>query len=199
MFIEMQVREYKMTDIEKIKIDILRDSLKDAIDTIRVLDRKIIFLASFNGMFLGLLSTLFFKQKVLSNIISELELFYCILGAIGIVWIAVFIYIMIGITPKINPIDVFIKQNDKYFSNNIYFIFTDAKKSSLELDILIDNYNKIDSYTKIQKLLYKEIGKISYIRDVKLKNIKLSVMLTWMIISISSVFFMSFILYFNRF
>ena len=51
-----------MTDIEKIKIDILRDALKDAMDTVRALDRKIVFLASFNGIFLGLISTLFLNK-----------------------------------------------------------------------------------------------------------------------------------------
>lgn len=188
-----------MTDIEKVKIDILRDALKDAIDTVRALDRKVVFLVSFNTIFLGLVSTLFFKQEVLRKMILNVEMFYSVLGAIGIVWIVVFIQIMMGISPKINPIDIFQSDNDKQFSNNVFFVFTGAKKASLELDKLLDTYNKIDSYNKIQKLLYKEIGKVSYIRDMKAKSIEISVRLTWMMITVFTVFFMGFILYFNRF
>ena len=183
-----------MTDIEKVKIDILRDALKDAIGTVQALDRKIVFLVSFNGIFLGLISTLFFKQEILTNIIFNIELFYSILGVIDIIWIIVFIQIMLGISPKINPIEVFKSKEDKEFSNNIFFIFTGANKGSLELDKLIYSYNKIDSYKKIQKLLYKEIGKVSYIRDSKLKSIKISVNLTWIMITMFTIFFMGFIL-----
>jgi hypothetical protein len=183
-----------MTDIEKLKIEILRDALKDAIGTVQALDRKIVFLVSFNGVFLGLISTLFFKQEVLTNIISNIELFYSILGVIDIIWIIVFIQIMIGISPKVNPIDVFKGQKDKEFSNNIFFVFTGASKGSLELDKLIDTYSQIDSYKKIQKLLYKEIGKVSYIRDSKLKSIKISVTLTWIMITLFTIFFIGFIL-----
>jgi len=183
-----------VTDIEKVKIDILRDALKDAIGTVQALDRKIVFLVSFNGIFLGLISTLFFKQEILTNIISNIKLFYSILGVIDIIWIIVFIQIMLGISPKINPIEVFKSKEDKEFSNNVFFIFTGANKGSLELDKLLDSYNKIDSYKKIQKLLYKEIGKVSYIRDSKLKNIKISVNLTWIMITLFTIFFMGFIL-----
>jgi hypothetical protein len=187
-----------MTDIEKLKIEILRDALKDAIGTVQALDRKIVFLVSFNGVFLGLISTLFFKKEILTKIISNIELFYSILGVIDFIWIFVFIQIMLGISPKVNPIDVFKSEKDKKFSNNVFFIFTGANKNSLDLDDLIDSYSKIDTYKKIQKLLYKEIGKVSYIRDSKLKNIKISVNLTWMMIMLFTLFFMGFILY-NQF
>lgn len=167
-----------MTDIEKIKIDILRDALKDAMDTVRALDRKIVFLVSFNGIFLGLISTLFLKKDILEKIFFKIELFYYILGSITVIWVVVFIYIMTAIAPKSNPIDVFNLETDKKFSNNTFFIFTDGKEKSLNLSSLLDGYKKIDSYNKVQKLLYKEIGKLSYIRDSKLNSIKTSVFLT---------------------
>jgi hypothetical protein len=188
-----------MDDLDKVKIDILRDALKDAMDTVRALDRKIVFLASFNGIFLGLISTLFFKQKVLKNMISNIELFYCGLGIIAIFWIILFIQIMKGIAPKSNPIDVFKSDTDKKFSNNLFFIFTDGKKKSLELSTLVESYEKIDSYKKIQKLLYKEIGKLSYIRDTKINSIKTSVKYTWLMITIFTVFFIGFILKFSHY
>ena len=184
-----------MTDIEKLKIEILRDALKDAISTVQALDRKIVFLVSFNGVFLGLISTLFFKQEILTNIVSNIGLFYSILGVINLIWIFVFIQIMIGISPKVNPIDVFKSKEDKEFSNNVFFVFTGANKHFLELNKLINSYNKINTYKKIQKLLYKEIGKVSYIRDSKLKSIKTSVTLTWIMITVFTFFFIGFILY----
>jgi len=184
-----------MNDIDKVKVDILRDALKDAMDTVRALDRKIVFLASFNGIFLGLISTLFLKKDILKDMIFNIELFYYGLGGIALLWIMLFIQIMRGIAPKSNPIDVFNSKSDKDFSNNTFFLFTDGKKKSLELDILINSYEKIDSYKKIQKLLYKEIGKLSYIRDTKINSIKLSVTLTLVMTTIFIIFFLGFIIY----
>ena len=57
-----------MTDIEKVKIEILRDALKDAIDTVRALDRKIIFLVSYNAIFIGIILKFFLDYKSLKDI-----------------------------------------------------------------------------------------------------------------------------------
>jgi hypothetical protein len=171
-------KEFKMTDIEKVKIEILRDALKDAIDTVRALDRKIIFLVSYNAIFFGLISSFFLKHNYVSEHIVYIKLFYSILGIIILLWLFNFIKIMTGIAPKSNPIDVFKKEEDKNFSNNIFFIFTGGKENSLILDNMLIAYNKIDSYDEIQKLLYKEIGKVSYIRDIKLKEINESVIIS---------------------
>ena len=46
---------------------------------------------------------------------------------------------------------------------------------------LLNDYKKIDSYMKLQKLLYKEIGKVSYIRDIKLKWVSQSVIMSGII------------------
>ncbi len=183
-----------LTDMEKIKIDILRDAFKDTTDTIRALDRKIVFLISFNGIFLGLIATLFFKKQELEKIIQHLDFFYCILGLIGITWIGIFIFIMLGISPKSNPIDVFKSKEDKNFSNNIFYLTSKngLSKESLSLDTLVTNYNKLNTNTSIEKLLYKEIGKVSYIRDKKLQSIQTSVLLTSIIIGAFSLFMIIF-------
>ncbi len=170
-----------MTDIEKTKIDILRDALKDASDTVRALDRKINFLVSYNAIFLGVISTLFFKYKDLKLIINNHEVFYSILGVIGFIWVCAFIGMMMGISPKSDPVEVFNNEIDKEFSKDTFFIWTDGKKNSLKLDKLLDNYNKINSYSEVQKLLYKEIGKVSYIRDLKLNSVSKSVWISWIL------------------
>ncbi len=164
-----------MSDIEKTKIDILRDALKDASDTVRALDRKINFLVSYNAVFLGLISTLYIKFEYIKVIIVYYECFYGILALISLIWVHQFIQMMMSISPKSNPIEVFKQNEDREFSNNTFFIFTDGNEKSLELDKLTTNYNSLTNFEDIQKLLYKEIGKVSYIRDLKLNSVKRSV------------------------
>jgi len=186
-----------MTDTEKIKIDILRDALKDAMDTVRALDRKIVFLVSFNAVFLGFVSTLFLKKDVLEKVFFHIEWFYYILGFITFIWVLAFIYTMTAIAPKSNPIDIFTTESDKEFSNDTFFIFTGGVRSSLNLKSLLSNYEKVNSYNKIQKLLYKEIGKLSYIRDSKIKSISISVTLTQGMVFIFTMFILIFVLFFR--
>jgi len=165
-----------MTDIEKAKIDILRDALKDASDTVRALDRKINFLVSYNAVFLGFIITIFFKNEIIKKLLpNNYENFYIFLGILGFIWVCVFIAIMLGIAPKSNPIEVFKEDDDKKFANDVFFIFTDAKKESLKLNKMLANFNEIKFHNDIQKLLYKEIGKVSFIRDTKLKSVNHSV------------------------
>lgn len=174
--------ERKMTDIEKVKIDILRDALKDAIDTIRALDRKINFLVSYNAVFLGFIVTIFLKYDEIEKLLPlSYQSFYCFLGVLGFIWVCVFIGILIGISPKSNPLEVFELDDDKSFANNIFFVFTNAKKKALQLDKMMNNFNAINSVTKIEKLLHKEIGKTSYIRDTKLNSVKRSVTASWIL------------------
>jgi hypothetical protein len=167
--------EDNMTEIEKTKIDILRDALKDASDTTRALDTKINFLVSYNAVFLGVFSTLFLNSKLIIPYIVNANLFFNLLMIIGIAWIIFFINIMMYIAPRSNPIEVFRTEHDKVFSNNVFFIFTEAKTATLELNKLTENYSRIENYKQIEKLLYKEIGKVSYIRDKKIKSIALAV------------------------
>ncbi len=171
-----------MSEIEKTKIDILRDALKDASDTVRALDRKINFLVSYSAVFLGFIITIFFKNEIIKKLLpNNYENFYIFLGILGFIWVCVFIAIMLGIAPKSNPIEVFKEEDDKKFANDIFFIFTDAKKESLELDKMLGNLNEIKSHEDIQKLLYKEIGKVSFIRDTKLKSVNRSVTASWIL------------------
>ena len=164
-----------MDDLKKTKIDILRDALKDASDTVRALDRKINFLVSYNAVFLGLISTLYIKFEDIRVIIVYYECFYGILALISLIWVYKFIQMMMSISPQSNPIEVFKKKEDKEFADNTFFIFTEGLEKSLELDTLTQSYNELTNFEDIQKLLYKEIGKVSYIRDLKLNSVKTSV------------------------
>lgn len=145
-----------MTDIEKIKIDLLRDALKDVIDTVRALDRKIVFLASYNAVFLGIIFSFFFKYNNIVEQVNYSQYFYPLLGILTLIWVFNFIRVMIGISPRSNPVEVFKSEEDKLFSNNIFFVSTDAKENSLVLDDMLINYSEIDNYEGLQKLLYRE-------------------------------------------
>jgi len=173
-------------DINKIKIEILRDAFKDVVDTIRALDRKIVFLVSYNAIFLGFIVSIFLKYKEVEKLLpNSYEYFYCYLSILGFIWAFVLIGIMLNISPTVNPIDVFKSDEDKKFGQNIFFIFTDGKKKKLSLNKLIQSYDEINTKEKLEKLLYKEIGKVSFIRDIKMKNIKYSV---WASFSLTFVF-----------
>lgn len=187
-----------MTDIEKIKIDILGDALKDAIDTVRALDRKIIFLVSYNAIFFLILIRLFLNSsevKILIKNIQTLEVFYALLGTICLVWVFNLIKIMLSISPESNPINVFKKREDKDFSNNTFFIFTGGEDNILDLNELKNNYQKIDSYEEIEKLLYKEIGKVSYIRDIRQNGVNEAVKWSSILTAIFIMFITIFIIY----
>ena len=54
-----------MTDMQKVKIEVLRDALKDASATIRALDKKISFLVSYNAIFLGVTQKFLFNIKTI--------------------------------------------------------------------------------------------------------------------------------------
>ena len=156
----------KIDDLEKIKIEILRDALKDASDTIRALDKKTIFLVSYNALFLSAIGALLIRK---SEIISNLSPLTALLALILFSWVLLIIYIMINISPNINPLDI-IFDREKPFGKNLFFIKTDSDKISIEH--LTNSYDQeITDIKKVKKLLYSEILKLSYIRDKRIKHI----------------------------
>jgi hypothetical protein len=179
--VENKIEGILMDEIDKVKIDILRDALKDTTDTIRALDRKIVFLVSYNAVFQGFIVTIFLKyEEVVKLLSASYQYFYIFLGILGVIWLFIFIRVMMGIAPKSNPIEVFESKDDRSFSNNVFFVLTSGE-NSLKLGDLTQNLNKIDTLEKINKLLYKELGKTSYIRDIKLKSVSSSVHKSWIL------------------
>lgn len=169
-----------MTDIEKVKIEVLRDALKDASATIRALDKKISFLVSYNAIFLGVISTIFINYKNIA-LVPNSTFFYGVLTLVCLIWITVFILIMISISPKVNPTEVFKSEADKTSFHDTFFIFTNGKKNSLDLNQLSKNYSLVDNYEKMENLLYNEIGIVSYIRDIKMNNVNTIVKRSWIL------------------
>lgn len=174
-------------DIEKIKIDILRDAVKDASDTIRALDRKVVFLVSYNALFLGVIGTILSKKDTLvldsTSVIA--------LSVIAICWVLLLIYTMMNVTPSQNPSDV-LYSKDKDFGFNMFFVLV-KKDEKHSLKYLLDNFNdNINDVESVKKLLFKEITKLSYIRDTKIEKLKLSIKTSY---ALTCVFILMFLYY----
>jgi len=157
-------------DIEKIKIDILRDAVKDASDTIRALDRKVVFLVSYNTLFLGVIGTILSKKDILLlNKISIIGL-----SVIAICWVLLLMYTMMNVSPSQNPSDV-LYDKDKMFGFNMFFVLA-GKDQKHSLKYLLDNFNdEISDIENAKKLLFKEVTKLSYIRDDKIRKLQFSI------------------------
>ncbi len=189
-----------MDELEKVKIEVLRDSLKDSIDTIRALDKKIRYILSFNGLALGFIGSLLiiYKNELHIGIFSSLSIMGFLLLS---PWVMNLIGLLWTFNPKVNPNDIFCSDKDKKSFNKCYFIpfafdFSSWKpKEHIHLDSLVENFdNSIQSSHDVKLLLYKEISKTSYIRDVKIKNIKIFLKIT-MGLTLSSFFILFYFAY----
>lgn len=177
-----------ISDSEKIKIDILRDALKDASDTVRFLDRKIAFLVSYNAIFLGVLGSFYIKEDI-----TDIGLWEAPLVVLSILWVFLVGWTMELVSPVQNPNDVFDTEIDKQFATNMFFILT-KKAETHHLNDLLSTFDKeIMSEDSIKKLLLKEIVKVSFIRDKKLKKIQLSVRASALLTVLSIYTFMAYI------
>jgi len=160
-----------MGEVEKIKIDILRDALKDVADTIRAMDRKIQFIVGYNGVFLGFISTIFLNSHKLNLLGSDKSVLIC-LGLLSVIWVFYFMRILSTISPYQNPLNIFKDDIDKNFANNTFFVLAKEEKS-ISVDKLVSDYDaSIKDEETVKKLLYKEISKLSYIRDSRIERIK---------------------------
>lgn len=187
-------------ELEKVKIDILRDSLKDVIDTIRALDKKIRYIISFNGLALGFIGSLLilYKKELDIEIFSSLS----ILGFLLLSpWVMNLIGLLWTFDPKVNPNNIFCSDKDKKSFNKCYFIPFTFKflnwnpKEHIHLDSLVKQLDEsIKDTNDVKLLLYKEISKLSYIRDVKIKNIKISLKIT-MALTLASFFILFYFAY----
>ena len=171
-------------ELEKMKVDLLRDSLKDVLDTIRALDKKIRYVISFNALALGFIGSILilYKQELKIDIFSSLSIVGFLLLS---PWVANLIGLLWTLDPKVNPNEIFCAEKDQKAYDKCYFIhfkfdfFSWKPKQHIHLPDLVDNFNNsIQNNDDIKKIFFKEISKLSYIRDIKIKNIKFSIKTT---------------------
>ena len=140
-------------DLEKSKIELVRDALKDTIDTIRAQDRK----ASY------MIAIVFFMVSAYSLITSKKHSFECISSFQELIHFYPIIYLLLAVgflffsyNPVLNPVKVLTDEDIKLGKNKLFVLYTKDKENSS--DKLADDFIKSTKSTKnILKLLYIEI------------------------------------------
>ena len=155
-------------DLEKAKIEIVRDALKDVTDTVRAQDRKASYMIAiiFFLVTAFTLTTLRINEIVKIEYLDHLILFYPILYFIVGVGFLFYSY-----NPVSNPTKVLSKEDADYGADKFFVSFT--KDRDKDATKLVENFLSATSDIKgILKILYIEILKLSKIRDRKISLIK---------------------------
>lgn len=165
-------------DLEKSKIEVVRDALKDATDTVRAQDRKASYMIAIIFFLISsfILTTLYIKKEFtvynididyLDNIVNLLVFFPVLYFFIAI------ILLFYSYNPVSNPTEVLTKE-DQELGRDKFFIFhmNDKEKDS---ETLANNFiNATLEMKGILQILYIEILKVSKIRERKISLIKQS-------------------------
>lgn len=168
-------------DLEKSKVEVVRDGLKDVADTIRALDRKvsyIILITSFmiSGYIYIISKINSFeillqdgkKERVFSFLSENFLLFLPI-----ILFIISLVYLFKSYDPVLNPTQVLCKE-DRIFATNLFFYKYQNTICDESQNLVKDFLGKTAEINGLLRILYIEIYKLSYIRDRKLDLIKFS-------------------------
>jgi len=157
-------------DLEKSKIEVVRDALKDVIDTIRALDRKASYMIAINFFIITSFVLTTLKINNLEKICSYNELinFFPVLYF----FIAV-TFLLYSYNPVSNPSETLTKEDEDFGKDKFFtFYIKDREKNS---DTLVDSYiSSTKTIEDILKILYIEILKVSKIRERKISLIKQS-------------------------
>ncbi|MBU0721676.1 hypothetical protein KJ877_10065 [bacterium] len=167
----------KLSDMDKYRIELLRDSYKDAVDTIRAVDKKVSFVLAFKTYFTTALVTTFVHLINEGYLLKSIGAFSYIIVAF-MLCIASILYSLWQFQPKVNPTEPFIPHgSDSRYGNNTLFISTNLSWSNKcptkkHLNTLVMNMGLYTSNIEnMKRLMYKEITQVSYIRDWKIKNL----------------------------
>jgi len=168
-----------ISDIDNIRIDLLKEAQKDVTETIRALDRKISFIMAFKTFLISgstyllthILNDCSLKENTLLITIVILIIFTIFLSLLNSIW---------QLQPKLTPKIPFAEYSPDFdYADNTLFIFTNPDiygnvSKKIHLYELISNLDKnTEDINKIKKTIYKEITKLSYIRDLKISRMKL--------------------------
>ena len=155
-------------DLEKSKIELVRDALKDTIDTIRAQDRKASYMIAIVFFMVSAYSLITSKKHSFESISSFQELihFYPIIYLLLAVGFLFFSY-----NPVLNPVKVLTDEDIKLGKDKLFVLHIKDKEKNA--DKLAEDFINATSDTKdILKLLYIEILKLYKIRDRKILFIK---------------------------
>ncbi len=120
------------------------------------------------------MSTILLRSNADSFLNIEKEFAFYV-SILAFIWVFVLAWIMSRVFPFYNPNINQKKDADSH--DQLLFLNKDIRSKGLEY--FVKKYcNEINSYESIVKLLYNENLKLSYIRDTKMLNVKISVALT---------------------
>ena len=155
-------------DLEKAKIEIVRDALKDVTDTVRAQDRKASYMIAiiFFLVTAFTLTTLRINEIVKIEYLDHMMLFYPI----------VYFFVTVGFlfysyNPVSNPTKVLSNEDAEFGKDKFFVLFT--KDRDKDATKLVEDFLSATSDIKgILKILYIENLKLSKIRDRKISLIK---------------------------
>lgn len=170
-------KKFDEKELEKAKIDVLRDAVKDASDTLRAVDRKVFFLTTKTLSIIPIFAAimLYLKFPDLEGYLLSKDFFTFILIVFGTSpYFFVLHYLLKSAAPKSGPTENLPSINDKSFGNNFFYIHTlkkDEEALEFDLDKIRDNFDTtLCNANELKKLLIKENIKVSFIRDTKIFN-----------------------------
>lgn len=168
-------------DLEKSKVEVVRDALKDVADTIRALDRKVSYIIVITSFMLSgyiyIIAKINSFEKLLQDgkkeqLLSFLSENFLLFVPI-ILFIIALIFLFKSYDPVSNPTQV-LSEEDKRFAPNLFFYkYTNSicdKSQNLAKNFL----EQTTEINGLLRILYVEICKLSYIRDRKLVLIKIA-------------------------
>ena len=156
-------------DLDKSRIEVLRDATKDVSDTLRALDRKTSYIMSILLFIFSGYVIIMTKINSISvwNNYNELGIFFPLIYLI----ISLFFYFF-SYSPVSNPQNVLQKQDQTFGFNKFYSPYIGDGRNNAKTcgDKFINDTKDIESLARI---LYVEIFKLSKIRERRIDYIKL--------------------------
>ena len=155
-------------DLSKARIEVLRDALKDVVDTLRALDRKTSYLINIISFIFGGFILIMMQIKNINFLnYHDLVLFF----PLGYLIAAMFFYFF-SYSPVSNPSEVLQEDDEEFGKNKFYSHFIgdgvyDAQKLSNSF------FDTTKDPKDLGRILYIEILKLSKIRENRIRRIHL--------------------------
>lgn len=155
-------------DLSKARIEVLRDALKDVVDTLRALDRKTSYLININSFIFGGYILIMMQIKNISFLnYQDLIFFFPLIYLI----IALFFYFF-SYSPVSDPSEVLQKDDKEFGKNKFYSHYIEDRFFSAE-KLSSEFFDDTKDAKSLSRVLYIEILKLSKIRERRIGLIKL--------------------------
>lgn len=154
-------------DLNKSRIEVLRDATKDVSDTLRALDRKTSYIITLTMFIFSSYSLIVLKMENLQHIGAKEMMFFLPL----IYLIAATYFYFYSYSPIENP-TIALEDDDNTYVENTFFIFHTEDKANLIDDLAANYILKAPDIKGLAKVLYAEIIKLSKIRGRRINLIK---------------------------